>query len=251
MSLIDELSLATGFRRYFSIQEACDRSAMEDVFRIRHEVYCEDLGFEAVREDRLETDDHDRNSRHCLLLTGNAAHEPVGCTRVVMTDPKDRSCPLPFEITCAATLDRSLIDPALLARERIGEVSRLAVRRQFRRRKGEENGSVSIQNEDFGKPGQMRFPYIPVSLYLGAIALAERNDLDILFVLTEPRLAAHFARLGVDIRQIGGPVSHRGIRIPSMLKVREVIDNMRPTLRPLWSVVRDEMTEPLLPNHQH
>ena len=52
MSLLDELSLAAGFRRYFRIQTANDRRAMEDVFRIRHEVYCEDLGFEAVREDQ-------------------------------------------------------------------------------------------------------------------------------------------------------------------------------------------------------
>lgn len=243
MSLLDELSLAAGFRRYFRIQSANDRRAMEDVFRIRHEVYCEDLGFEELREDRLETDEHDRNSQHCLLHTEDETHEPVGCTRVVMTDPDDRSQPLPFEITCAATLDRSIIDPAAQPRERIGEVSRLAVRRHFRRRKGEENGSVSIQNDDFGKPGQTRFPYIPVSLYLGAIALAERNGLDTLFVLTEPRLATHFARLGVDIRQIGGPVSHRGVRIPSMLKVREVIDDMRPTLRPLWTVVRDEIAQ--------
>ena len=74
--------------------------------------------FEAVREDRLETDEHDRNSQHCLLHTEDAVHEPVGCTRVVMTDPDDRSCPLPFEITCAATLDRSIIDPAALALDR-------------------------------------------------------------------------------------------------------------------------------------
>ena len=134
MSSLDELSLAAGFRRYFRIQTANDRRAMEDVFRIRHEVYCEDLGFEAVREDRLETDEHDRNSQHCLLHTEGEVHEPVGCTRVVMTDPDDRFRPLPFEITCAATLDRSIIDPAAQPRERIGEVSRLAVRRHFRRR---------------------------------------------------------------------------------------------------------------------
>lgn len=245
MSLADELNLATGFQRYFRIQAAMDRPTLEDVFRIRHEVYCEDLGFEAVREDRLETDDHDRHSQQCLLHTSDQAREAVGCTRVVMTNPSDRSQPLPFETTCAATLDRSIIDPATLARERIGEVSRLAVRRRFRRRKGEENGSVSIQEDDFGTPGQPRFPYIPVSLYLGAIALAERNGLDTLFVLTEPRLAAHFSRLGVNIRQIGGPVSHRGIRIPSMLTVREVIEEMRPTLRPLWAVVSEEISRSL------
>lgn len=242
MSLHEELNLAAGFRHYFRIESATGDLAQQEVFRIRHEVYCEDLGFEATREDGFETDDYDRNSQHCLLRTnGPGVLEPVGCTRIVMTDPADRSAPLPFERTCAGTLEHAILESIQTGRERICEVSRLAVRRRFRRRKGESNEAVSISDEDFGRPEQPRFPYIPVSLYLGAIALAEFNGMERLFVLTEPRLAAHFARLGVNIRQIGDPVSHRGVRIPSVIKVQEVIDTMRPTIKPLWLTVREEV----------
>ncbi len=242
MSLSEELDLAVGFRRYFRIESAADENSLREVFRLRHEVYCEDLGFEATREEGIETDEYDRNSLHCLLRTnGPAAIESVGCTRIVMTDPADRDAPLPFERTCAHTLDRALMESLAARRDRICEVSRLAVCRKFRRRKGEHAAAVSIREEDFGIADQPRFPYIPVSLYLGAIALAEAAGVDRLFVLTEPRLAAHFARLGVNIRQIGGPVSHRGVRIPSVIDLHEVIDTMRPTIRPLWSVVREEV----------
>lgn len=242
MPLFDSLNLGHGFRKYFRIDTALHESLRRDVFRIRHEVYCEDLGFEPVRADGLEVDDFDPHSIHCLLRTINEPSQPVGCARVVLTNPLNRGAPLPFELTCARVLDRSIIDPAKLPRERIGEVSRLAVCRAYRRRRGEERSSVnSIEDEAFGSPEQPRFPYIPVSLYMGTIAIAARHGIDTLFVLTEPRLANHFAKLGVRITRIGGPIEHRGTRIPSMIDVQDVIANMRLMMKPLWRVVLTEI----------
>jgi len=242
VSILDHLNLGHGFRRYFRIDAALDEALQEDVFRIRHEVYCEDLGFEPIRQDGREMDAYDPHSIHCLLRTVDAPHQRVGCARVVVTDPKDRSAPLPFERACAETLDRTIIDPAALPRDRIGEVSRLAVHRTYRRRKGEERSSVNrIDEGDFGTKEQPRFPYIPVGLYMGTIAVAARQGIDTLFVLTEPRLASHFAKLGVRITRIGGPIEHRGTRIPSMIDVRDVIDNMRLLMRPLWREVVAEI----------
>lgn len=244
MSLLDHLNLARGFRRYFRIDAALDEALYDDVYRIRHEVYCEDLGFEPMRPDGRETDAYDAHSIHCLLRTVDAPYQRVGCARLVLTNPDGRTNPLPFERACAEALDRSIIDPASLPRDRIGEVSRLAVRRAYRRRKGEARTTAnSIEDGDFGTKAQPRFPYIPVSLYMGAIAIAARQGIDTLFVLTEPRLASHFAKLGVRITRIGGPIEHRGTRIPSMIDVRDVIDNMRLLMRPLWREVVAEIDQ--------
>jgi len=84
-----------------------------------------------------------------------------------------------------------------------------------------------------------RFPYLQVGLYLGAIALAKRLGIETLFVLTEPRLANHFARLGVKIRQIGGPVEHRGERVPSMMSVTAIEANLPRPVRPLYEMISD------------
>lgn len=242
LSLLENLHLGRGFRKYFRIDAALDETLHDAVYRIRHEVYCEDLGFEPVRADGRETDEHDAHSIHCLLRTVDPAHRPVGCVRVVLTNPADPAQPLPFERVCADALDRRIIDPAKLPRERIGEVSRLAVRRAYRRRKGEDKLSASdVRDEDFGTVEQPRFPYIPVSLYMSTIAVAAQRGVDTLFVLTEPRLAAHFAKLGVRITRIGGPVEHRGTRIPSMIDVQDVIRNMRTLMKPLWREVRTEI----------
>lgn len=241
MLLFERFNLGHGFRKYFQIHPAIDDALRDDVYRIRHEVYCEDLGYEPVRPDRLESDEYDAHSEHCLLRTSSEPMKLVGCTRLVLTKPEERSCPLPFEHTCAATLDRSIVDPARLPRETIAEVSRLAVRAGYRRRRGESRASPLIHDEDFGTNNQPRFPYIPIGLYLGALALAERQGIETVFMLTEPRLAVHLARLGVDVRQIGGAVEHRGIRIPSMMNVQSIIKGMRFMVKPMWSTIRNEI----------
>ncbi len=241
MALLDQFNLGAGFRRYFSIDPALDPALRDQVFRIRHEVYCEELGFEPVRQDRMEKDEYDAHSQHCLMRTSGQEPALVGCNRIVLARPSDPDYPLPFERTCEATLDRSIVDPAKLPREGIAEVSRLAVRAQFRRRRGDQRTDIAISKEDFGTKEQPRFPYIPVGLYLGAVFMADRQGVETLFVLTEPRLAAHFGKLGVKIRQIGGPVEHRGIRVPSMMDVQSIIKGLRWLVRPIWKTIVDEM----------
>lgn len=243
MQLFERLNLGQGFKRYFTIAPATSPALRDDVFHIRHEVYCEELGFEPQRADRREVNDYDAHSVHCLLRTTGEPSQLVGCTRLVLTDPGDPSAPLPFEYSCAATLDRSIIDPARLPRDRIAEVSRLAVRAAYRRRKNEPREAAPFGEQDFGDRKHPRFPYIPIGLYLGAVALAARSGIDTLFVLTEPRLASHFAKLGVNVVQIGGPIEHRGTRVPSMMDVPAIIKNMRFMMRPIWRVIREEIEQ--------
>ena len=231
------LDLGAGFSQYFDLVPALDQDACQTIFRIRHDVYCRDLGYESVREDGLETDDYDRHSLHCLLRTAGPERVPVGCVRIVLAKPEDPAAPLPFERTCAAALDRSKIDPAQVPRERVTEVSRLAVVSRFRRRKGEENQPISIGDQDFGSVLHARFPFIPVGLYLGSIALALHHGIDHLFMLTEPRLALHFRRIGFVIDQIGGPVEHRGVRVPSLLRAVETVEGLRSNLRGMYDVI--------------
>ncbi len=241
MSLLDRFSLGEGFKKYFEISSAFDEDSRNAVFGIRHEVYCEELGFEPVRPDRRETDEYDRHRLHCLLRTASAPQTLVGCNRLVLARPEDPDYPLPFERTCAATINRSIIDPARQPRGAIAEVSRLAVRAQYRRRKGETKAAVALSDEDFGTQNQPRFPYIPIGLYLAIVAMARREGIETLFVLTEPRLADHFSKLGVKITQIGGPVEHRGTRIPSMMDVDAIIKGLRFFVKPIWRAIEAQV----------
>ena len=240
MFLPELLNLGAGFQKYFEVVPATSETLRRECYRIRHEVYCRDLGFEPLRPDGLESDEHDRHSLHCLLRTVGAGRY-IGNVRIVLARPEDPSYPLPFESTCAKTLDRSIIDPARLDRSRIAEVSRLAVIGHYRRRQGEASRPIAISDSDYGDEKRPRLPYVPLGLYLGIIALAHRHGIETLFVLTEPRLAAHFSRLGVKVDTIGGPTEHRGIRIPSMMSVQGIVDGMSRFVKPLYRVIAQEI----------
>lgn len=235
-------NLGDSFSKYFEVVPALDEAVKREAFFVRHEVYCKDLHFEAERETRQETDPYDAQSMHCVLRTRGENARPVGCVRLIRTNPEDPAAPLPFEKYCKDTLDRTIIDPAKLPRAAVAEVSRLAVISDFRRRKDEQDKPVSISDDDFRSNGPAsRFPFIPVSLYLACVAISLRENLHHVFVLTEPRLAMHFARIGFDIRQVGGGIDHRGLRVPSYLRPDKIAQDMKPMMRPLYDVVKNSI----------
>lgn len=233
--------LGSGFRSYFEILPAMDEVTRNQVFSIRHEVYCEELGFEALRGDQQESDEYDPQSVHCLLRTSDETHNLVGCTRLVLARPDDPGYPFPFEVACHANLDQHTVDSRTLPRNEIAEVSRLAVRNAFRRRRGETDSEAPVRERDFGTKESPRFPFIPVGLYLGTMAMAEWYGIKKVFVITEPRLAAHLSRLGFCITEIGPAISHRGTRVPSVMDVSASKVGIRSLVRPMWETIREEI----------
>lgn len=234
-------NLAEGFKRFFSVAPAVREAEKDDVFFIRHDVYARELGFEPVRPDQRETDVYDNNAVHCLMKTAESPQRLVGCARLVFPDPSSGGL-MPFEKSCRDSLFRDAIDPAKLPRDRVAEVSRLAVLSDFRRRRGEEQQDVTIDVRDFGDSQQPRFPYIPVGLYMAAVLMAQHHNIDHIFTLTEPRLAEHFGKLGVKIVPIGSPIEHRGTRVPSVIHVATVEAGLRLMIRPLWKAIEAQMS---------
>nr|AEQ20551.1 PEP-CTERM/exosortase system-associated acyltransferase [uncultured bacterium CSLC3] len=234
------LKLRSTFKQYFEIVPALSDALKDEVFRIRHQVYCEDLAFEPRRLDKRESDEFDVQSLH-LLIRSVRTHQFIGCTRIIRVRPDDPQQLLPFERSCAETIDRSIVDPARLTRSSIAEVSRLAVISPYRRRKGESKTALSMSDSDFVMIVHPRFPFIPVALYLGTVELARLHGIETLFVLTEPRLASHFKRLGVEIQTIGATVEHRGRRIPSMMSTSAILKNLRMIFRPLYRTIAKEV----------
>jgi N-acyl amino acid synthase of PEP-CTERM/exosortase system len=239
MSVFGMLNLGEGFKKHFEVVPALTPELRDHVYQIRHRVYCEELKFEPLHADGREMDEYDSHSLHCLLRNVHNG-EFIGCVRLIRARPDNPSYALPFERSCESTINRNIVDPQTLARETIGEVSRLAVLREYRKRKGEEQTAVGM-SDPFGDMKRPRFPYIPVGLYLGIIELSLRHDISTIFVLTEPRLAAHFTRLGVNVKQIGGPVEHRGLRIPSVMDCRSIVNNLSFVTRPLYRVIAAEI----------
>jgi len=242
MYFLDLINLRRGFSKYFRYVPALTPELAREVYKIRHKVYCEDLKFEAARPDGQETDAYDAHSVYGLVQSV-LTNEYVGCARLILPNPDDPKKLFPVEISCASTIDRSRYDPAKLPREKVAEVSRLAVVASYRRRKGENKMPAPVSDDSFGSEKQPRFPYIPFALYFGCAALARRCGIDHVLVLTEPRLANHFRKLGMNIQLIGEGVEHRGHRVPSVINAKTFPEDIMFPMRPLYRLIEGEVEQ--------
>jgi N-acyl amino acid synthase of PEP-CTERM/exosortase system len=234
---------ATTPQSRFRVISAFSREMREEVFHLRHRIFCEELTWFERRPDGREIDEYDDRSS-LLLLRHAHTNEPVGCVRLVKTRATASSFPLPFENICGDLLDKTAFDPASVPRHTLGEASRLGVLQTFRKRKGEESAPDPVPNHafetDVGSGNNRQFPYILISLYLGTIALAVRDGIEHLVSVTEPRLVAHLSDMGVPIRVIGSPVQYKGLRVPGVMSVPRVIDALNPFVRKLYEqIVQD------------
>ncbi|MES9869610.1 MAG: PEP-CTERM/exosortase system-associated acyltransferase [Sedimenticola sp.] len=243
LALLRELmQLRKNFRKYFRVVPATTPELVTEAFRVRHSVYCEDLGWEEVNDEGIERDEYDDHAMHCLLQSTDYG-DYVGCARIVVPDFLKKDAPLPFQQSCLGTLYPDQPDLQAMENGTAAEISRLAVIKRYRRRHGEENKAVALSDDDLGSFKRPRFPYIPVGLYMGILDIASRNGLETLYFMTEPKLATHFAKLGVELTQIGEPVEHRGTRVPYVMGLQRQLDSMAFVVRPLFSEIREEIEQ--------
>ena len=241
MFWLQRLNPANKFKEHFQLVQATSPELKDEVYRLRHRVFCEEMGFWQPSVDERERDEFDEQSRHLLLRTVKTAAS-VGCVRLIMVPPAGPQSLLPFERVFAEAIDRREFDPSTLPRSSIAEISRLTLACEFRRRRRVEV-SLDAARRAFGTPAHPTYPYVQLGLYLGAIALAEQLGITTLFLITEPRLLAHFMRLGFPVRQIGGPAEYRGSVVLSMANVVDPVATLPFFMRPLYRVIAREIDE--------
>jgi N-acyl amino acid synthase of PEP-CTERM/exosortase system len=225
----DNFSLSEHFSEYFNIMIANTLELKEEVFRIRYQVYCQELGYEPLSNfpDQMEKDAYDPRSIHCILQhksTGIYA----GCVRLVLSDSHQPQAKFPFENICTD----HLIDFNDIPRERFGEVSRLAVLGRFRKREGEQkttSGLIMFDDKKKEKEEdiqQRRFPVIALSLYLASTCVGLELGLGYAVTLMEPRLARHLRMTGLIARPVGQIVDFHGKRGPFVMEKQEVLNGL-------------------------
>lgn len=230
-------SLSDHFNRHFTAELVREQAQRQEVFRLRHDVYCEELGYEPLRDDAMEQDDCDAISMFALVRhrsTGRAA----GCVRLIRHPPQQPDWRFPFERACGSGLHEGYIDAGVL-RERATEVSRLAVHQDFRRRRGEhhtpEGGGSTTSDHD------RQYPLIAMGLFLSASALTLEHDIRQSFVMMEPRLARLLGSCGLRFAQVGALVQYHGLRGPFRINQAEVQQNLRPEALALLRQLRQEL----------
>ena len=239
------IDLVTPYRDYFKLVPATTKELKKTVFRIRYSVYCEDLGWEDGSRfpDKMEMDEFDENSRHCLLLH-RSTNQYAGCVRLVLANRDNKRPAIPLQLHCAEALDEEILDINTLFRSSFGEISRLAILKGFRRRAGEEKTADGMGKDLFSmqQSEKRRFPHIALGLYLGAASVGIAAGLDSVFAMMEPRLARHLRLTGIHFRQVGQVLDYHGPRAPFYITRDGLFKKLRPELVKLLKAIEEDLS---------
>ncbi len=239
------MDLVSSYNRYFKVLRAETPELVQEALRIRFEVYCREFKFEDVNRHRdgMEKDAYDAFSDHCLLF-----HKPsstfVGCVRLVQANPADPQAPFPFEDHCGHALRREIVDPATMRRESTGEISRLAIRQEFRRRRGESvhpDGFGAVVNPVY-RPDRRQVAQMVLGMSAAAAAVGLSNGLDSVFAMMEPRLARHLSLAGIKFTQVGDVIDYRGPRAAFHITRQGLYARLKPEVHALLDMITSDLT---------
>ncbi|MEP1445726.1 MAG: PEP-CTERM/exosortase system-associated acyltransferase [Paraglaciecola sp.] len=216
--------------------ELCNES-----YRIRNDVYCDELNFLDTGRDGLEVDDFDSYSTHCLIQ-----HRPTnrfsGTVRVVRPETNQHS--LPLQKYCSESIAKDKINPKDFAPHEICEISRLAVPKEFRKRQTDnfKGAATGVINQQIYSENELRcFPFIAVGLYLSAASIVIENNIKHTFVMMEPRLARSMSFIGIQFEQIGPAVDYHGKRAPYYINPSLLMENLTPGFQVMLKDIRKSL----------
>lgn len=241
--------LLARFMDEFSFQLAVSEAEKEEVFRLRHDVYCEELkGIDpADLKRRLEYDVFDRNALHCLIR-----HRRTGliaaCTRLFM--PQPGALPpldkLPLQSYAEESLYSTPLHPDNLSKSSYYEISRLAIAREFRLRfKGNEVPGVTDNPHQFTEKEQEIFSFLVSALFLTGYAAGRLTGKSLAFAMMEPRLRRLLSMSGFYFTQIGEPINLHGRRSAYCINRQQAEAGMNRQLLPLYRHIQEQLSQQL------
>ena len=193
---------------------------LEEVFRLRYKVYCEEWGFEKKEDypDEIERDAYDPHSTHFAAVREG---QIIGTVRLI----HDAGQGLPIE-------QHTRIDEDLsnLERDKVAEISRLAVSKRFRKR-ASDGLLYSRQVKNPLPPAlfarktggnEKRRTDLVTGLYISMYVESKLQGVEHWYAVIARGLYLLLARYGVVFSQIGPEVEYHGLRAPYLAHIPEL-----------------------------
>ena len=241
----DANNIAEHFTQFLEPQVAVNNSLKEEAFKIRHNVYCEELAFEDVKAEGQEKDEFDEQSIFSLIK-----HKPsstyTSCVRIVKIEKEGQL--LPIEKFCIDAITNKELHPKNFKRNEICEISRLAVKADFRRRKADKfkgSGTGVIQETSYSEVELRCFPFIAIGLYMAAATMAIDTGVKHVYVMMEPRLARSMKFVGIKFLPLGEPIEYHGLRAPYYINPEIFLANLSPGFKNLYKAIEHDICDQL------
>lgn len=232
------------FRRLLSREE--DAELFAKIARLRYEVYCLECKYldRAEFEDGLEADHFDERSIHMAAQTRDG--ELVGTLRLVLANPDQE---FPFEEHCSIYPDFKFPP-----RQECGEISRLIVKKSFRRRTGDSMQGVSKEFQEegrvetigpqtktvTGKTRRNNSPLIMLGLYREIYRYCRQHGIRYCCVAMEKGMANLSDRMGLHCVPVGPETDYYGPVTTYVADLRELEVKMYAANKFMYAWFRDE-----------
>jgi N-acyl amino acid synthase of PEP-CTERM/exosortase system len=198
---------------------------LKDIYALRYEVYCLECAFLEAQDfkEGLETDEFDDCSTHFATYAQDCAL--VGTVRLVQ--PKDGQA-YPFEGHC-----RTFEQFAMPARETAAEISRLVVRKTYRRRRGdsmhgvsqdflEKGSTASIAPRTMSSEQRGNSPLLLLGMYREMYRYSRANGIRYWYAAMERSLARSLDKMGFKFVPIGPQINYYGPVTPYMVDLNDL-----------------------------
>lgn len=197
-------------------------------YKIRYQVYCIESGYEDHRAfpDGEEKDEWDDHSAH-FLVRSKTTGEWMAAMRLILPGNKDGH---PVFQLC--DIDRSIAGKTRSSTS--GEISRLCIINQFRRRlppgRAEMN-QASLHHQKDAAHHQLRErckePLIVLGLFRAAAQYSREHGIPYWYFLTTSALARMLKRMNVHMIKAGGSCFHNGERHPFLVDLKDAVERAR------------------------
>ena len=241
----DAKSIAEHFTQFLQPEVANTQELRDQVFKIRHEVYCEELNFLKSTGANSEEDSFDKHS-HFSLIKHKPTNIYTSCVRVVHSSNENEL--LPIEHFCMDSIQDEELHPKNFARTEICEISRLAVKADFRRRASDKfKGSAvgAIAENTYSETELRCFPFIAIGLYMAAATMAIDTGIKHVYVMMEPRLARSMKFVGIKFQPLGEPIEYHGLRAPYYITPEVFLSHLSPGFKSLYKSIEHDICDQL------
>jgi N-acyl amino acid synthase of PEP-CTERM/exosortase system len=204
----------------------------KEIFKLRYDVYVSEFGFEK-KENHPSGQEKDIYDLHSVELaaieqTDAGTQKVIGTIRLILHSEHG------FPIENVTPINFTDKKPPI---NRIAEISRLAVRRDYRRRQGDglygvksyvnaSEGEI-LSNSDIPQNVKVRIqPYLILGLFKEMYQVSKKLGITHWYMITEKKLWYALKRFDMIFRQIGEPVNYHGLRIPYLGIVEEIEQNL-------------------------
>lgn len=208
---------------------------MEDVFRLRFNVYCEEKGF-LLRHDYpggLEFDEYDAGAAHFVVYGED--RRPVGYMRSI-----DEGEGFPF-LSHGLTLDPEYSPPA---RGTAVEISRMMVRTDFRHAIRDVGDGFSSRDHLLNPPARNASDLIQLKLVRLAYRHSVERGVRWWFAAIEPTLRRKLRMMGFPFHPVGPIGDYFGEVRAYVMDLRELESRLQADFPNVWSFFDNPEEDP-------